>query len=233
MGTRVGAQPAAPLLRSPARGAAWPHALLAALLLAVTDQLGHLVLKPAPLLLIARTLHRREVALHVAILVAIELLQLELVFLSLVHQLLHAVFVGRPRGQLGVQVLVDPALPRTQRLALLLVPLLGGLHLDRLVVAQAQGRAHMLIPALPDLLAQLPSFGGVGRDGTRVAPLLRAERRRQRGHANPRDPRHHPRSDRSSSRNWGAVRSSRLASAGHTGAASAVGCLTTCRGCCN
>src|SRR3989475_4873602 len=188
MGTRVGAQPAAPLLRSPARGAAWPHALLAALLLAVTDQLGHLVLKPAPLLLIARTLHRREVALHVAILVAIDLLQLELVFLSLVHQLLHAVFVGRPRGQLGVQVLVDPALPRTQRLALLLVPLLGGLHLDRLVVAQAQGRAHMLIPALPDLLAQLPSFGGVGRDGTRVAALLRAERRRQRDHENPREP---------------------------------------------
>src|SRR6266566_4367741 len=218
MGTRVGAQPAAPLLRSPARGAAWPHALLAALLLAVTDQLGHLVLKPAPLLLIARTLHRREVALHVAILVAIDLLQLELVFLSLVHQLLHAVFVG---------------LPRTQRLALLLVPLLGGLHLDRLVVAQAQGRAHMLIPALPDLLAQLPSFGGVGRDGTRVAPLLRAERRRQRDHENPREPRHHPSSERSSSRNWGAVRSSRLASAGYTGAASSVGCSTISRSCCN
>src|SRR5947208_7428882 len=223
MGTRVGAQPAAPLLRSPARGAAWPHALLAALLLAVTDQLGHLVLKPPPLFLIARALHWRQIALHVAILVAIDLLQLELVFLPLVYQLLDAVFVGRPRGQLGVQVLVDAALPRAQRLALLLEPLLGGLHLGRLVVVQPQGRAHVLVPALPDLLAQLPGLGRVGWDRRRVALLLRPERGRQRDHEDPGEPRHHPSRDRSSSRNCGAVRSSRLASAGGSGAVSSVG----------
>src|SRR5205807_2408413 len=147
----------------------------------------------APLLLIAGVLHRREIALHLAILVAIDLLQLELVLLSRGHQLLHAVFVGRSRGQLGVQGLVDLALPRAHRLALLLEPLLGGLHLPCLVVAQTQRRAHMLVPALPDLATQLLRLRRVRvGERARVALLLRPERRRQREHEHPPEPPHHP-----------------------------------------
>src|SRR5437762_1285662 len=200
---------------APARPPPGPHPLLAALWLAVADQLGHLVLKAPPLLLIAGVLHRREIALHLAILVAIDLLQRELVLLPRGHQLLHAVFVGRSRGQLGVQGLVDLALPRAHRLALLLEPLLGGLHLPCLVVAQTQRRAHMLVPALPDLATQLLRLRRVRvGERARVALLLRPERRRQRDHEHPPEPPHHPSRDRSSSRNWGAVRSSRLASGG-------------------
>src|SRR5207253_1612227 len=166
-------------LGSPARPPPGPHPLLAALWLAVADQLGHLVLKAPPLLLIAGVLHRREIALHLAILVAIDLLQRELVLLPRGHQLLHAVFVGRSRGQLGVQGLVDLALPRAHRLALLLEPLLGGLHLPCLVVAQTQRRAHMLVPAMPDLATQLLRLRRVRvGERARVALLLRPERRR-------------------------------------------------------
>src|SRR4029077_14425558 len=119
-------------------------------------------LEPASLVLVARPLHRRQVALHVAILVAIDLLQPELVLLPLAHQQLHPLFVRGRRGQLAVERLVELALPRADRLALLLEAPLRRFELARLLVAQPQRRAHVLGPALPHLRPQLPRFRPVG-----------------------------------------------------------------------
>src|SRR5207244_10744687 len=95
-------------------------------------------LQPATLPLIPRMLHRREHTLHLPRLVAIDLLQPELIVLPLVDELLHPILVGSPRGQLGVQSLIDLPLARADRLALPLEALLGRLQLGGLVVGNPQ-----------------------------------------------------------------------------------------------
>ena len=94
------------------------------------------LLKPASLLVVARPLHRGEISLYLAVLVAIDALQRELVLLLLVHQLSHPVLIRRAGGQLGAQRLVEFALVGAHRLALRFEALLRRLELRRLLVAQ-------------------------------------------------------------------------------------------------
>src|SRR5690348_6090198 len=179
------------------------------LLAPVPHQLGHPLLEPAPLLLIASPLHRRQVALHLAILVAIDLLQLELVLLPLAHQLLHAILIRGLRGELGVERLVELTLTGANRLALLLEASLRRVQLPGLLVAQPQRRAHVLGPALPYLSPELPRLRRVRRrSGARVARHLGRQRRRQRDREHPHEPFHHASSDASRVRSWVGLRSS-------------------------
>src|SRR5881628_658214 len=151
----------------------------------MAHDLRHPLLEPAALLLIPRVLYRREVTLHLTSLVAIHLLQFQLVILSLGDELLHPVLVGRTRGQLGVQRLIDLPLARPDRLSLSFETLLGRLQLGALVIAQPQRRAHVLVPALADLLPQLLRLGAVRRCRGRVRGLLRDERKRRCEHQDP------------------------------------------------
>src|SRR5881296_394665 len=152
----------------------------------MAHDLRHPLLEPAALLLIPRVLDRREIPLHLTSLVAIHLLQLQLVVLPLVDKLPHPVLVGRARNQLGVQGSIDLPLARPDRLPLHFEALLGGLQLGGLVVAQPQSRAHVLVPTLSNLLPQLLSLGGARRrDRRRVFRLLRNERKRRHEHQDP------------------------------------------------
>src|ERR1051325_900634 len=189
------------------------------LLAAVPDQLGDALLEAAPLLLVARPLHRRQVALHFTILVAIDLLQRALILLPLAHQLLHPILVRGLRRELGVERLVDLTLARADRLALLFEALLRRVQLAGLIVAQRQGGAHVLRPALPDLRAQLPRLGLVGgRRATGIRyPGRQRGREREPQRENPVEPFHQPSRDASSVRSCWGVRSSRPTSCAGTG----------------
>src|SRR5437870_2295000 len=193
-------------------------------------RIGDASLEPASLVLVARPLHRRQVALHVAILVAIDLLQPELILLPLAHQLLHPLLVRGLRGQLGVERLVELALPRADRLALFLEAPLRRVELARLIVAQPQRRAHVLGPALPHLRPQPPRFRPVGGwRRARVARHLCSERGREREHEHAREMFHHVSgsSDASSVRSSAGLKSSSPTSSHDTGSA-APGCSTLC-----
>src|SRR5437016_11047512 len=194
------------------------HAL--PLLAAMPDQLGDALLEPAPRLLIAGPLHRRQVALHFPILVPIHTLQLELVLLPLAHQLLHPILVRGLRGQLGVERLVDLALAGADRLALLLETPLRRVQPAGLIVAQPQRGAHVLGPALSHLLPELPRLGLVSkRRDARVARRLCRERGRQDEHENAREVFHHVcmSRDASSVRSCAGLKSSSPTSCDDTG----------------
>src|SRR5438094_878675 len=186
----------------------------------------------APLFLIAGALHRRQVTLHFPILVAIDLLQLELVLLPLTHQLLHTVLVRGLRRELGVERLIDLALARADRLALLLEALFRRLQLAGLIVAQPQRGAHVRGPALPHLrpeLSRLRSVRGRGRGDTRVTGHLRGEHWCEREHENAREPFHQvcSSSDASKVRSCAGLRSSSPTSCDDTGSG-APGCSRLC-----
>src|SRR5256885_5572246 len=193
------------------------------------DQLGDALLEPAPRLLIAGPLHRRQVALHFPILVPIDTLQLELVLLPLAHQLLHPILVRGLRGQLGVERLVDLALARADRLALLLEAPLRRVQLAGLIVAQPQRGAHVLGPALPNLRPKLLRLRPVWRRRARVARHLCCERGRQDEHENPRELFHHVSVSRDASRarSCAGLKSSSPTSCDDTGSGTpAPGCST-------
>src|SRR6266576_922351 len=191
------------LVRRPLSGAAVGTGHLPALLAPLPHDLRDPLLEPPALFLIPGVLHRREIRLHLTVFIAVELLQLELVFLSLVDQLLHPVLIRRPGGQLAAQCTADLSLANPDRLALAFEVLLGRLQPGGLIVVQAQGGAYVRGPALADLRAQ--ELGRVGR-------LLRRERQRKGDQRDEQEPLHQPSSDWSSARSCGAFRSSRLTS---------------------
>src|SRR5439155_16149150 len=133
-----------------------------------------LVLEALPHELVARVLHRVQVAGDLPVFVPLELRQRLAVALALIHELAHAVVTGRhARLQLPAQRLDDRALALHDVAPLLQVFPLGPLELHGLVVAQAQLLAHALVPAPAELLAQVLRLGSAGR----VRRVLRAEQR--------------------------------------------------------
>src|SRR2546421_1817568 len=160
------------------------HAL--PLLAAVPHQLGDALLEPAPLLLIAGPLHRREVALHLAIFVPTDLLPPNLILLPLAHQLLHAILVRRSRGKLGAKGLIDVTLARPDRLAPLFEAPLRRVQLAGLPGIPPPRRAPLPGPALLPSLPQLPRLPPVCRRGAAPnPPPMPPQRRRRRA---PQDP---------------------------------------------
>src|SRR2546428_417513 len=113
-----------------------------------------------------RLLRRREVARHLAVLVAFDLRPGGPVAVPRVHELPHAVRVrGDARLELSPQRLVDGPLPLRELHALLRELLLRPLELRGLVVRQVEILAHARVPPLSDLLPQLLCFSVAARVG--------------------------------------------------------------------
>src|SRR6266545_6638206 len=136
---------------------------------ALHPKLTHALHEPLAHLLVARLLHRVEIARHLAILILLELEHLRAPGLHPIHQFAHAIGV---RGDPGLHLVLQ----RPTTLHLLLhrgapasaVPLLSRTQLARLVLRQVQ---VLLDPARErrlDLRPQPPRF-------VRIARLLRPE----------------------------------------------------------